>query len=90
MLTAMLAVRNIFGEKHDLWAVNTERSYHEEFTVQKPAPSQLVETPVLHPSICVLPSEPSSTPIPKFLSQDASETMPVMSPSHRSEQLHQR
>lgn len=89
MLTAMLAVRNIFGEKHDLWAVNTERSYHEEFTVQKPAPSQPVETPVLHPSICVLPSEPSSTPIPKFLSQDASETMPVMSPSHRSEQLHQ-
>lgn len=32
MLTAMLAVRNIFGEKHDLWNVNVERSYHEEFT----------------------------------------------------------
>ncbi len=32
MLTAMLAVRNILGEKHDLWNVNTERSYHEEFT----------------------------------------------------------
>lgn len=34
MLTAMLAVRNLFGENHDLWTVNTERSYHEEFTVE--------------------------------------------------------
>ncbi len=33
MLTAMLAVRNIMGEHHDLWNVNVERSYHEEFTV---------------------------------------------------------
>jgi protoporphyrinogen oxidase len=33
MLTAMLAVKNILGEKHDLWAVNTERSYHEEIRV---------------------------------------------------------
>jgi len=32
MLTAMLAVKNILGEKHDLWTVNVERSYHEEFT----------------------------------------------------------
>jgi protoporphyrinogen oxidase len=30
MLTAMLAVRNLLGEQHDLWNVNTERSYHEE------------------------------------------------------------
>lgn len=35
MLTAMLAARNIMGEKHDLWNVNTERSYHEEFTKQQ-------------------------------------------------------
>jgi protoporphyrinogen oxidase len=35
MLTAMLAVRNIMGEKHDLWEVNVERSYHEEFTVRE-------------------------------------------------------
>jgi protoporphyrinogen oxidase len=32
MLTAMLAVKNLLGETHDLWDVNTERSYHEEFT----------------------------------------------------------
>ncbi|MBN1318298.1 MAG: NAD(P)/FAD-dependent oxidoreductase [Anaerolineales bacterium] len=30
MLTGMLAVRNLLGEKHDLWKVNTEQSYHEE------------------------------------------------------------
>ena len=30
MLTAMLAVKNILGEKHDLWSVNVEQEYHEE------------------------------------------------------------
>jgi protoporphyrinogen oxidase len=30
MLTAMLAVENIFGATHDLWAVNVEEEYHEE------------------------------------------------------------
>jgi protoporphyrinogen oxidase len=35
MLTAMLAVRNILGEKHDLWDVNTERSYYEDFSVDR-------------------------------------------------------
>jgi len=43
MLTAMLAVKNLLGEKHNLWEVNTERSYHEEFTreehKQSPQPS---------------------------------------------------
>ncbi|MDY6936023.1 MAG: NAD(P)/FAD-dependent oxidoreductase [Cyanobacteriota bacterium] len=32
MLTGMLAAKNILGEEHDLWNVNVERSYHEEFT----------------------------------------------------------
>jgi protoporphyrinogen oxidase len=30
MFTAMLAVRNILGEKHDLWSVNADCEYHEE------------------------------------------------------------
>ncbi|NEQ26462.1 MAG: NAD(P)/FAD-dependent oxidoreductase [Microcoleus sp. SIO2G3] len=51
MLTAMLAVKNILGGEHDLWAVNTERSYHEEFTVEKPAAkpddNRLTPTPAL-------------------------------------------
>ncbi len=42
MLTAMLAVRNLFGEEHDLWSVNTERSYHEEFVKEKPQSSSLL------------------------------------------------
>ncbi|MFQ5611699.1 MAG: NAD(P)/FAD-dependent oxidoreductase [Anaerolineae bacterium] len=33
MLTAMLAVRNILGEEHDVWAINTDRSYHEEVRI---------------------------------------------------------
>lgn len=35
MLTAMLAVQNITGQQHDLWTVNTERSYHEEVRIPK-------------------------------------------------------
>ena len=31
MLSAMYAARNILGEDHDVWDVNVERSYHEEF-----------------------------------------------------------
>jgi protoporphyrinogen oxidase len=36
MLTAILAVRNLLGEQHDVWSVNTERSYHEEIRVPAP------------------------------------------------------
>jgi protoporphyrinogen oxidase len=35
MLSAMLAVRNILGESHDLWNINTERSYQEDFTTEE-------------------------------------------------------
>ncbi len=41
MLTAFLAVRNILGEKHDLWDVNTERSYHEDFQTDKKVPESM-------------------------------------------------
>ncbi|MGF1478325.1 MAG: NAD(P)/FAD-dependent oxidoreductase [Cyanophyceae cyanobacterium] len=34
MLTAILAAKNILGEEHNLWDVNTERSYHEEFVTK--------------------------------------------------------
>ena len=34
MLAAMLAVRNLMGDSHDLWNVNTERSYYEEFMTE--------------------------------------------------------
>jgi len=32
MLTAMLAVKNLLGEQHDVWSVNVEDSYHEVIT----------------------------------------------------------
>ena len=35
MLSAMFAARNILGENNDIWNVNVERSYHEEFEVEK-------------------------------------------------------
>ena len=38
MLTGALAARNVLGGSHDIWNVNLERSYHEEFMVRgKPA-----------------------------------------------------
>jgi len=35
MLTAMLAVKNIQGERYDLWAVNADPEYHEEMTADQ-------------------------------------------------------
>ncbi|MBI3493666.1 MAG: NAD(P)/FAD-dependent oxidoreductase [Acidobacteria bacterium] len=40
MLTARLAVRNYFGEHHDLWAINADDEYHEESAVRDLAASQ--------------------------------------------------
>ena len=40
MLTARLAVRNYFGERHDLWAVNADEEYHEEHDMKSLAASQ--------------------------------------------------
>lgn len=37
MLSAMYAARNILGEANDVWDVNVERSYHEEFEVKREA-----------------------------------------------------
>jgi protoporphyrinogen oxidase len=34
MLTALLAVHNLFGAHHDLWSVNAEEEYHEAESVQ--------------------------------------------------------
>jgi len=34
MLTSILAVKNLFGENHNLWNVNTDRSYYEEVTIK--------------------------------------------------------
>ena len=37
MLTAMMAVENMLGAQHDLWAVNTDFEYHEEQKIEPEA-----------------------------------------------------
>lgn len=39
MLTAMLAVKNILGEQHNVWSVNVERAYHEEVQLPTSPPN---------------------------------------------------
>jgi len=47
MLTGVYAAGNIVGERHDVWAVNTEKEYHEEERVAQPnAGDRLVPTRV--------------------------------------------
>jgi protoporphyrinogen oxidase len=41
MLTAILAVRNLYGEQHDLWALNTDDEYQEEVLAQPAESSEL-------------------------------------------------
>ncbi|MEP6591998.1 MAG: FAD-dependent oxidoreductase, partial [Gemmatimonadota bacterium] len=38
MLTAMMAVWNMQGASHDIWAVNTDFEYHEEQRLETPSP----------------------------------------------------
>ena len=38
MMTAVLSVRNIFGEKNDIWKVNVEEDYHEEVNTGRSSP----------------------------------------------------
>jgi protoporphyrinogen oxidase len=46
MLTGILAAKNVLGESHDLWDVNTERSYHEDFVVDKDKKTPLLTSSV--------------------------------------------
>ncbi|HEY8062929.1 MAG TPA: NAD(P)/FAD-dependent oxidoreductase [Gemmatimonadales bacterium] len=40
MLTAMMAVWNMQGARHDIWEVNTDFEYHEEQRLEAPAPAR--------------------------------------------------
>jgi len=42
MLTAIYAARNLIGEKHDVWSVNTEKEYHEAAQTGHAAGDRLV------------------------------------------------
>ena len=50
MLTAMLAVKNILGEEHDLWAVNVEEEYHEEVSDPEEAKQVMGHSERLQPT----------------------------------------
>jgi protoporphyrinogen oxidase len=81
MLTALLAVKNILGESHDLWKVNVERSYHEEFTKDqwndlKPEAESTESSPNLEPSILRSPS--STLPLNQTLPLEMSLAPSVM------------
>ena len=44
MLTAMYAARNVLGADYDVWTVNVDRAYHEEFQRDEaPKPSIAAE-----------------------------------------------
>ncbi len=60
MMTALYAARNILGENHDLWAVNTDEEYHEE---AKSAPA----------TVDAEPRRPAYAEPPRVPKSDASE-----------------
>ena len=51
MLTAMLAVKNILGARHDLWGVNADQEYHEEVTGQQPGLDDLAHVASTEPRV---------------------------------------
>ncbi len=61
MMTAMCAAKNICGEQHDLWAINTEADYHEE-KKEEPATAAAAKQPAY--------AEPSRVPKREPLSVD--------------------
>jgi hypothetical protein len=67
----MLAVRNLLGERHDLWTVNPEDEYLEEFDTSRTQPDgfdmrQLASTQPLLPEVVARQSyrEPRVTVAP--------------------------
>ena len=38
MITAVQSVRNILGERNDIWSINVEDDYHEESSTGRAAP----------------------------------------------------
>jgi protoporphyrinogen oxidase len=51
MLTAMLAVENILGARHDLWQVNADDTYHEETTPTEDLDRELVRIAGTQPRV---------------------------------------
>ncbi|HEY0972503.1 MAG TPA: FAD-dependent oxidoreductase [Gemmatimonadales bacterium] len=73
MLTAMLAVDNMHGAAHDLWAVNTDFEYHEEQRIEPPVAPSI--GPHMDPPAAPGSSAPARAPLSPALS--------VIVPAHR-------
>jgi protoporphyrinogen oxidase len=58
MLTALAAVENLAGGRHDVWDINTERSYHEEVRV----PAREGPVDILDATASPTGREPASRP----------------------------
>jgi protoporphyrinogen oxidase len=65
MVMAMLAVRNLFGEQHDLWAVNADDEYQEEVTENHEQPVSPLSTDLRNLSSTqpLVPTQVASTPV---------------------------
>jgi protoporphyrinogen oxidase len=65
MLTAMLAVRNIFGSRYDLWQVNTDKEYHEDVSEAETMDAHVLPalgtTQPLHPTLVTMRDERLAT-----------------------------
>jgi protoporphyrinogen oxidase len=65
MLTAILAVENIFGARHDLWAVNDEEEYHESVAARshdEALAQQIRDMGRTQPAVPVMRSTTTPTP----------------------------
>jgi protoporphyrinogen oxidase len=51
MVTAMLAVRNVLGEQHDVWQVNVDQEYHEEVRAKDGADEEYMELAATQPRV---------------------------------------
>ena len=58
MLTAMLAVENINGASHDIWAVNADQGYHEELKPSEQRKSDFANISETQPLVPTVISEP--------------------------------
>ena len=66
MMTAVLAVRNILGESHDLWQVNTDDAYNEERDADDEAAHALRVIAPTQPAVPERIQSPIGTPAVEY------------------------
>jgi protoporphyrinogen oxidase len=71
MMTALYAARNILGESHDLWAVNTDEEYHEEKHEDAKAATGATAEKELTPAVLKEPPRPAYAEPPLIRPEEA-------------------